>query len=276
MFRTSTSTKRIPEHFEQIAPDPLGFYEQLIHLAPGQVWVSNMLKIEYPIFSAEHPNQKMVSWVVYFGTPFANILSGQGGYLLLAADARDLRNILSAHRAETLSIWPYSQGAGKGGSYLFDAEGWILFESDEMGLPHAELGTDSSRAGFTGTLGNENLATAFRPDPEFEDYWKMIADIRNNSSGVIWQKGFRAQRGILGDRFIAYAPVRFNGDKSIQPAIYGGVAVSERTRLMEIATVQADRRDFHHHIGNRCGALYPYRVARPNDHPAHQTPGRPP
>jgi len=224
-----------PGDLEQIVPDPLGFYEQLIHLAPGQVWVSKMLKIEYPISSAEHPNQKMVSWVVYFGTPFADTLSGHDGYLLLAVDARDLRNILSANRAETLSIWPYSQGDGKGGSYLFDAEGWILFESDDMGLPQAELGTDISRAGYTGTLGNENLATAFRPDPEFEDYWKMITHIRNNSRGVVWQKGFRAQRGILGDRFVAYAPVRFHGDKSTQPAIYGGVAVSERTRLMEIA-----------------------------------------
>ncbi|UCF92551.1 MAG: sigma 54-interacting transcriptional regulator [Desulfobacterales bacterium] len=224
-----------PEHFEQIVPDSLIFYEQLTHLSPGQVWVSSVLKIEYPVFSAEHPNQKMVSWVVYFGTHFAEIVPGQGGYLLLAVDAGDLRNILSAHRAQALSIWPYSQGAGKGGSYLFDPEGWILFESEDIGLPRVELGTDMSRAGYTGTLGSENLATAFKPDPEFEDYWKMIAEVRNSRSGVVWSEGFRAQRGIFGQRFIAYAPVRFRGDKLSKPAIYAGVAVSERTRLMEIA-----------------------------------------
>lgn len=223
------------EHFEQIVPDHLNFYEHLMHLSPGQVWVSNVLKIEYPIFSAEHPNQKLFSWVVYFGTHFAGISSRQSGYLLLAVDARDLRNILSAHRAETLSFWPYSQGAAKGGNYLFDAEGWILFESGDVKSPQAELGTDTSRAGYTGTLGNENLSSAFRPDPEFEDYWKMIEEIRNTRSGVLWQKSFPAQRDTFGERFIAYAPVRFRVDRSITPEIYGGVTVSERSRLIEIA-----------------------------------------
>ena len=99
------------EHSEQIVPDPLSFYEQLVDLAPGQVWISKVLKSESPVFSAEHPNQKITTWAVYLGTPFACAVSGQKGYLLLAVDVRDLRNILSAHRTETLSILALFSGS---------------------------------------------------------------------------------------------------------------------------------------------------------------------
>ena len=116
-----------------------------------------------------------------------------------------------------------------------DTEGWILFESEEMGLPQADPGTDMSRAGYSGTLGSENLPTAFRPDPEFEEHWKMIAEIIKERSGVVWQRDLRTQASLFGERFIAYAPVRFRAGPSIPDTIYGGVAVSERTRLTEIA-----------------------------------------
>jgi len=213
----------------QIEPNPLHFYEPLSHLSPGEVWVSGVKRLEYPLFSSEHPNQKVVSWVIFFGTPVAELISGQGGYLLLAADARGLRNILSAHRAESLSLWPYAQGTGKGGNYFVDTEGWMLFESEAVDSPQADPGTDTARAGYTGTLGNGDLPLAFLPDQTFDGYWHMIDEIRNGRSGVRWEKG------ILGDRFTAYAPVRFSENGPGRQRIYGGVTISERTRLTEIA-----------------------------------------
>ncbi|WP_054032273.1 sigma 54-interacting transcriptional regulator [Desulfatitalea tepidiphila] len=224
-----------PQHADQIDPGPLSFYDQLSHLAPGQVWASKVLRLEYPLFSTEHPNQKVVAWVIFFGTPVAGVKSGQSGYLLLAAEVRGLRDILTRHRAETFAIRSKVQGTGKGGSYFVDAEGWILFEAEAVESPITELGTDMARADFSGTLGNENLSVAFLPDQAFESYWRMIADIRYGRSGVIWQKGPGAPKSILGDRYTAYAPVWFHGDKTGRPTIYGGVTISERSRLTEIA-----------------------------------------
>jgi|GEM_PF-3533682 len=114
-----------PQHADQIDPIPLIFYEQLNHLAPGQVWASKVLRLEYPLFSTEHPNQKADAWVIFFGTPVAELKFGQGGYLLPAAEVLGLRDILSRHRAKTFAIRSKAQGTGKGGSYFVDAEGWI-------------------------------------------------------------------------------------------------------------------------------------------------------
>jgi len=94
-------------------------------------------------------------------------------------------------------------------SYLFDTEGWILFQSEGSDKGDTELKTDLVRSVFTGTMGMPNLPCGFSPGAAFGNYWKMVEDIREGKQGLIKIADPDYELSGIKEYYLAYTPVRF-------------------------------------------------------------------
>jgi DNA-binding NtrC family response regulator len=96
--------------------------------------------------------------------------------------------------------------------------------------PLSELTTHLARSGYTGTLGRQGLEFAFRPDTVFDDYWKMVADVREGRQDVVSMTAY--QPNAYGrSYYLAYAPVRFKTSLEAGPQVVAGVAYLDISRL---------------------------------------------
>ena len=214
---------------DSIKPSPLSYYEQLKNVLPGQVWLSPIIEIEFAFPEPGNPNQRLIRKVVQMATPCGNE-GGASGYLLVSIDIRNLRNLLSLYNSSQSPIWAYQRTAEERYFYLFDTEGWILFQSDSLERPMAELSTHLARSGYTGTLGRHGLEFAFRPDSVFDEYWKMVSDVRDGRQDAVSLTAHQAN-AYGRSYYLAYAPVRFKTALESAPQVIAGVAYLDISRL---------------------------------------------
>lgn len=214
---------------DSIKPSPLSHYEQLKKVLPGQAWLSPIIEIEFAFPEPENPNQRLIRKVIQMATPCGN--GGEApGYLLVSIDIRNLRNILSLYNSSQSPIWAYQRTAEERYFYLFDTDGWILYQSDSVERPMAELSTHLARSGYTGIMGRQGLEFAFRPDSIFDDYWRMVADVRDGRQDVVSLTAY--QPNAYGrSYYLAYAPVRFKTSMEAAPHVIAGVAYLDISRL---------------------------------------------
>jgi len=221
------------KQFSEIRPNPLLFYDRIKHFGKDEVWISNITEVEHPFPDFSNPNRKITSRVIYFGMPYSSH-GGQPGYLILSVDVRTLRNILSLYNSPKSPIWAFSRSSEVRYIYIFDKDGWILFQSENPDKPDLDLATDLARSGYNGTLGRPDLPCAFRPSSVYAHFWKMVRDIREGQRNLIKIKDQDHPSG-LKEHYIAYAPIFFTPGKNAKPAIYGGVAYVDRSRLTVVA-----------------------------------------
>ncbi len=179
---------------------------------------------EHPFPEPAQPNQKLVRKAMLMATP------ADGGYILIMVDALNLRNILSLFNSKESPVWSFPRTDEERYFFMFDPDGWILFQSEALDNPQAELSTHLARSGFTGSLGHHGLESAFRPDTIFERYWEMVADVRAGRGNAL--NVTAGQPNAFGrDFFLAYAPVRFRPELNAAPEVVGGVAFMDISRL---------------------------------------------
>jgi len=224
------------KQFSEIRPNPLLFYDRIKHSGKdgkGEVWISNITEVEHPFPDFSNPNRKITSRVIYLGMPYLPP-GGKPGYLILSVDVRTLRNILSLYNSPKSPIWAFSRSSEVRYIYIFDKDGWILFQSENPDKPGLELATDLARSEYTGTLGRPDLPCAFRPSSVYAHFWKMVRDIREGQRNLIKIQDQDYPSGIK-EHYIAYAPIRFTPGKNAEPVVYGGVAYVDRSRLTVVA-----------------------------------------
>jgi len=214
---------------DSIKPSPLSYYEQLKQIGPGQVWLSPIMEMEFPFPEPDNPNQRLTRKVIQMATPCGSE-GDTPGYLMVSVDIRNLRNILSLYNSSQSPILAYQRTAEERYIYLFDTDGWILFQSESVERPLSELTTHLARSGYTGTLGRQGLEFAFRPDTVFDDYWKMVGDVREGRQDVVSMTAY--QPNAYGrSYYLAYAPVRFKTSLEAGPQVVAGVAYLDISRL---------------------------------------------
>jgi len=161
-----------------IQPDPLVTVSHLEKVNPGQVWISGITAVEHPFPSVGLPGQRGRSIVIYFGTPCFNGQGEKTGYLLLSLDARFVRNRLSLFNSPRSPLWAFTRTSETRFSFLFDLDGWILFQSEGPETMEADLATHLARLDYSyGTLGKPGLPFAFRPGSIYRPFWKMVSEI---------------------------------------------------------------------------------------------------
>ena len=229
------------EKISGIRPNLLLFYDQIKNLKKDEVWISGIVGTEYPFPSSSNPNQEIISTVIYFGMPYIPDPDSEdkddAGYLLLSLDVRNIRDILSFYSSPRSPLWVYPARSPQvlRYSYLFDTEGWILFQSEGSDKGDTELKTDLVRSVFTGTMGMPNLPCGFRPGAAFGNYWKMVEDIREGKQGLIKIADPDYELSGIKEYYLAYTPVRFIPGQDAPARIYAGIAYVDRSMLTVIA-----------------------------------------
>ena len=216
-----------PPDISSINPDPCLYLEHLAKLKQGEVWTSNINRVEYPFPTLSNPNQKIGSDVIYFGTPYISENGEQNGFLLLSVDARMLRNILSLYNSPQSPLWTFPRTSEVRFAYLFDLDGWMLFQSEDPEKKGLNLATDLARGNYvSGTLGKPGLVSAFRPGSHYLPFWKMVNDVKEGKSDLIEMSKGAQEHSEVKNYFLSYAPIRF------QEKIIAGVAYIDRTRVV--------------------------------------------
>ncbi|WP_051384388.1 sigma 54-interacting transcriptional regulator [Nitratidesulfovibrio termitidis] len=226
----------LPENrLDKIHPNPFLFIEKLPPLEPGEVWISPVMEVEYPFPSETNPNRKVSSQVIRMATPYVTP-GGERGHLLLALDVRQIRDILSLYSSAQSPLRGVQHNDEILYSFMFDTDGWELFQSEDIDKQDPPLATYLARAGFEGTLGNPYISCAFRPSSLHKPFWRMVREVSEGRSGLatLTSADFTTdtpQTGLPRDCIQAYAPVRFTTHPGQDPVVYAGIATMDRSQL---------------------------------------------
>jgi DNA-binding NtrC family response regulator len=218
-----------PEAARQMNPNPLLFMETLTALKPGAVWISPIMEAELPCNGHDGEGlPRIADTLIFMG------IRNRSGSLLLSFNAKALRNILSVFNSNQSPLYAFRRTPETRFSYLFDIDGWILFQSGNPDKPAETLDTATVRSGFKGTLGRPGLAGAFRPASAYGRFWKMVGAVREGRFDAVRLTG-EDQDAFEKDYFLAYAPVRFAPGGEAPPLIYAGVGYLDVSRLTTAA-----------------------------------------
>ena len=144
----------------------------------------------------------------------------------MSLDARELRNILSLYNSPQSPLWAFPRTPEVRIAYLFDLDGWILFQSEDPEKKEMDFTTDLARADYSnGTLGKPGLPTAFRPGSQFQPFWKMVNDVKGGKFDLLKLTERNNRRTEVKNYFLAYSPIMFQGK------VYSGIAYIDRTRF---------------------------------------------
>ena len=153
-----------------IRPNPLLLFDRINELKRGEVWVSEIVEAVYPAPAEGSAGEGMASKIVRFATPYFTEGSAPKGLLMVAIDVRQLREILSVFNSPRSPIYAYVRSPEIRYSYLFDRDGWMLFQSESAEDLKRDLSTEQARSGFTGTFGKPGLESAFKPQSLHSGY----------------------------------------------------------------------------------------------------------
>jgi DNA-binding NtrC family response regulator len=224
---------RVPDAAIQgIRPSPFRLVEQIRELGPNRASLGPLVQLDYHLTLDSGEDVAMGGEVYRLATARLDASGKVGGLYILSLGARDLRNILSLYNSAQSPIHGYERSLEVRYSFLFDTEGWVLFQSAEPDKPRMELTTYLARAGYSGTLGRRGMESAFRPESQYRHYWRMVSDVREGKSGIIDRSdGGEFGLGDLRASYMPYAPVRFSPSEEGTSRVVAGVAYMDKSRM---------------------------------------------
>lgn len=222
---------------DKISPSPLAMLEKLASLKAGETALGEISQIFYPLASrVAAPRQQAV---LRMATPVFDASGARVGYVFLGVDGARLRDILSLYNSPKSPTAFFQRTPERRFSFLFDFQGWTLFQSEGVDESGQALSTSVARIGLSGDHGKPGLDVAFRPNAEHEAYWRMIVAAREGKPGIIAAsiigqgKPQAVSHGGVHQAF-AWAPVRFLFSPAAGPEPLAGVAFVDRS-LMTMA-----------------------------------------
>ncbi|MBG0776088.1 MAG: sigma 54-interacting transcriptional regulator [Desulfovibrionaceae bacterium] len=212
-------------------PSPLRLFDEAAESGIGQVALSRILQVSYPAPTRYNPGHRLTAHVLRFSTPCDPDGDGRTGLLTLGLDVSRVRDILSLYNSPKSPIWGYPRSDEVRYSYIFDTEGWMLFQSEPVEQPNAPLSTYLARSGLEGALGRPGFDVAFRPSSSNQPYWQMITDVRERRFGLIaaHDDGINAKE--VKNYYMAYAPVYFSSAPGQNATVHWGLAFVDRSKL---------------------------------------------
>lgn len=222
------------EDVHQCSPDLLGIYGNIKELPKDTAWLSSTLKAVYPFPTSKNRHNRLVTHVMLLAAPVFSE-EKQVGYLVLALQAQALRNILSLYNSNESPLWAYARSPEVRFSFLFNLDGWVLFQSENPQRPEVGLGTYLMRAECEGTMGLPGLESAFRPGAKCRQFWKMVAEVREGRQGLLQVPARLEDDVATKEHSVAFSPVRFSPTFHGPSQIIAGVAFEDRSRLTMMA-----------------------------------------
>jgi DNA-binding NtrC family response regulator len=226
----------VPEELIQaVKPSPFLHFDDLARLAPGEVMLFPVEETEYPFPLESNSNNRVFTSAFRMATvvPVGN--EGRRAFLFLGFEAKILRNILSTFNSSRSPLYAFSRSDELRFAYMFDLDGWMLFQSESPDRDDAELSTLVARSDHDGSLGKPGLAVAFRPYSADTAYSKMLSDIRAGKQNCQKLSDNQRNAGQVDSHFLAYAPVRFLKAPGEEMQLVGGIAFVDRSQLALVA-----------------------------------------
>lgn len=221
---------------KDIRPNPALMYEHAAKLRPGEIWLSEFSEVETPLPTSDNPHAGIAVKSLRFVTPYTDDSGAVAGFLYLALDAKTIRNVLSLYDSHQSPVFAFPRNPRfPRYTYFFDAQGWVLFQSESMDKPDMGLRTLEIRSTFQGTLGRPGFVEAFRPSERNENYWQIVSDIQSGKKDFLRSVGRTEIDSQYKDHFLAYAPVLVRVSPQSEPMVIGGVAFEDRSVLVELA-----------------------------------------
>jgi DNA-binding NtrC family response regulator len=218
------------EDLPRMQPNPLLELQRFGSLAPGEVRLSSVLEAVYPMPDDHAANLFVRTHVFRMQTAVPATQGHPAGIVFLSIEARHLRDILSLYNSRSSPLWDFPRSPELRFNYLFDTEGWILFQSEDN-PEKQELTTFLARENYEGTLGRQGQDTAFRPNDNHTRYWEAVREGQRGLDQV-------ADGGLLGSsgpsHFFSYVPIRFQSLPG-RPGVVAGVANVDRSQLPIVA-----------------------------------------
>ena len=206
---------------------PYSAFQQItsLPLHPGEVTLFPVVKAYYPTT----PNRDRVEGrsVLRLALPLAE----RQGVLIVGVDIRAIKKMLGLYTrpGSPLSSADVQQALQL--AYVFDTQGWILFEMHELGNT-VEDTPDVARRGFSGDLGRPGLDSAFRPWAVHEDFWYMVKAAQSGISGwLTTSAAYYTSQFASSPAVLAFAPVRFASRQEGPGTVIGGVAFVETSPI---------------------------------------------
>ncbi len=190
---------------------------------PGYVFVSAPQEVIYSMVPIQGVAQNLPMYVMRFTTPVYDPDGSFSGLLILSLDLSALRDRLSYFRADDSPF--ASAGDSPGRAFLFDINGWMLFQSETTETANSPLSCEAVRTGLRGDFGRPGFSIGFRPAPEHEFYWAMVSDVQSAKHGQFAARSrFEWPQLQLGMEYINYTPIRFKGGPDSPPIVIAGLA----------------------------------------------------
>ncbi|NJB68061.1 DNA-binding NtrC family response regulator [Desulfobaculum xiamenense] len=216
--------------FGSIRPNPLLTFDEAEGIRPGEVRISRIIEIEYPFVGPEGAQQRVSTHILRFFTPCVGP-EGREGLLFVGLDVRHVRNILSLYNSDKSPLWGYPRSSEVRFAYLFDNDGWMLCQSEELEKKETALSTYLARAGMEGTLGRPGLSCAFRPSSGNKFFWGMVFENRSGQSGIIREENRGHHTSSVNDYYLAWAPLFYAPVAGGERHVVGGIAFEDRSVL---------------------------------------------
>lgn len=210
-----------------VRPTPLSLLDKINEIKPDAIWVSEILQVEYPPSADGSVTQPFTSQVVRMATPYFGEGTSPKGILMVALDLRQLREIMSLFNSPRSPLFAFARSPEPRYSFLFDREGWMLFQSEGVEDQGKELSVELAREGFSGTYGRPGMEKAFRPQDGHTSYWNMVGEVFQGRHGVMRLGGFSGEAASAQ----GYAPVRFTNSTVADPIVLFGISFVDRSRL---------------------------------------------
>lgn len=224
------------EEVDGIRPGPALLYEHARELDAGEVWLSEFAEVETPYPSVENPRERMSRVAMRMVTSYAGLDGAPAGYVYLSLDARVVRDVLSLYESSNSPVFAFPRNPKfQRYTFFFDADGWVLFQSELEREDDAPLRTLNVRKALAGTLGRPGLPEAFRPSEQNVNYWNTVDDVRKGHKDIVRPLKRAESASPYSEHFLAYAPVRMHLSPDRETSVIGGIAYEDRSVLVDLA-----------------------------------------
>jgi len=225
-----------PEDARDIRPSPFLFADKFRGLPANEAAIDSIINLDFHFHAADDRNVTISTEALRLAAPRIGPDGKTDGLYMLTISVRELRNILSLYNSSKSPVWGFARSPEIRYSYLFDTDGWILFQSESMEKNSGELTTYLARAGYSGALGKGGLPAAFRPEAKYDSFWKIVSETRDGKYGVINEPDNETHEpGYAKYFYLCYAPIKFHPAPGAEPIIVGGVANLDKSRLTLLA-----------------------------------------
>ncbi|UIJ39261.1 sigma-54 dependent transcriptional regulator [Desulfobaculum bizertense] len=237
LYRSNGEIRRVlGKDYSRLSPHPLLLFEETPKLAPGEVWISPVQEVRYPVHHPDSANLLVRRHVIRLVTPYTLPGKSRPGLLSLCLSSSDIRDILTLYNSKDSPIWAFPRSSELRFDYFVDLDGWMLFQSGDQKDTSRKLETYLARSGYAGTLGRPGLENAFRPDRQNSLYWNMVQEIRKGRSDLRTVHDEARSSGVK-NYYFAYAPIRFQSTSGTSN-VYAGLVRVDRSELLLLAGYQ--------------------------------------